>query len=460
MRPLGVAALLGLTTVACHVSGEAVPTHPTITAVAATTTDPATTTTVGVDPALVFEDVDRGVASHIEFLDPELPFRTPPADFDPEGEQFDMVGCRTTWFGNYEFEFEWAPAATSSSNGTTRQIAVVFAIGDTGSNGVVFEVNLSRPGRFVVPVEGFDPFGTPDDVFVDGRIIDDASSFFCVPVYIGAPIVEPADAWESLTVDLEPPLAIHPAGSIQGIIERMDPSDVESTLRPLAALAGATSPFPTDVVYVVPERVMTSIRYETDGGCTVLTSNYGETSTITQHAGCFNGRYEGIPIDDTWTIDVTGDAGVSQLVPLYWVGHPAMNTPQSPAEYLDRRQLPEGATEVLRTDIHGTLVSVIRYLQTDGIVEYVLEGLGDNSGGGGFPGEIWQGCYQVEWKETGYSMIVVGNPDWTVNALEGAVALETVDGVGVAVVPFIVRQRDELHIQDQSGNTPDCVNGP
>jgi hypothetical protein len=462
MRFGGLAiSLVGLLAVACQAAGEPAESVPGSSA--ATSTAVTTTTLLEVDPHLVFEAVDMGTASSVKFLDPEPLMTMQQTEFDPAGDSFELIGCRATWFGNYEFEFEWAPGPTGDPK-STRQIVVSLAVGDTGVLGAFFEVELSEPGRFVVPLLAFDPFWNGDNSSgrtergANSPILDDAASVSCIAMYFGTPVVEPATPMTPMTVEIKAPLPLHPTDTLQGVIEGMDPNDEETPLRPLAALAGVMPEFPLDVVYVIPGERMTTASFETDGACLSMTSKYGEAGIVTQHAGCFNGRFGGTPVDDDWTAEITGDFAVEDLKPLPWVGHPGTQIPRTAEEYLDQRNLPESSTEVFRTEVDGILVSIIRYQSDDGgTVSYSLEGLGDNSGGGGFPGEVWAGCYQVEWKETGYSMVVVGDPDWTLEVRNQPIELTEADGVGIAVVPVPIRQREQLRIETETGEVPACV---
>jgi len=454
--------LVGLLAVACQPAGNPFESVPGSSAPTSTTVTESTTTVLDIDPRLVFGAVDTGVAGSIKFLDPELLMTMQQAESDLGGDRFELIGCRTTWFGNYEFEFEWAPGLATDRS-SARQIAVSLALGDTGVLGAFFEVELSEPGRFVIPVLAVDPFWTDDNSSgriergADSVFFDGAASVSCMPMYFGTPVVEPVTS-TPMTVHIKAPLPLHPANTLQGIIEGMNPLDEQTTLRPLGALAGVMPEFPFDVVHVIPGEHMTAASFETDGACLSLTSVYGDAGTVTQHAGCFNGRFGGSPVDDEWTAEVSGDFAVEDLKPLPWVGHPGLEIPRTAEEYLDQRNLPENSTEVFRTEVDGILVSIIRYHSDDGgTVSYSLEGLGDHSGGGGGPGENWAGCYQVQWKESGYSMVIVGNPDWTVKVKTLPVEVVEVDDVGIAVVPFAIRQLEQVRIETETGDVPACV---
>jgi hypothetical protein len=448
--------LVGLLVVACQPGVEPTDSAPGSTVPNTTTVTTSTTTVPEVDPHIVFDKVDTGVASNIEFLDPELLATMQQAESDPTGDKLDLVACRTTWFGNYEFEFDWAPGSSSNQTGSTRQMAVVFGVGDTGTKAVYFEAELTGPGRFVVPVSGFDPFRSSDEIRADTVIMDGAGSVSCIPFPLGDPVLESASSASLLTAEIKAPLPLHSADSLQGIIEDMDPTDQQNPLRPLGALAGVMPEFPVDVVYILPDEVMTTAIFETDGACQVLTTIYGEDIQVLQHAGCFNGRYGGVAVDNDWTVEIT-DFTVEDLQPLHWIGHPGMEIPRTAEEYQDQRELPENSTEVFRTEVNGILISIIRYEADDGTVSYSMDGLGDNSGGGGFPGEIWAGCYQVEWKETGYSMVVVGDSEWKVEVRNEPIELTEVDGVGIAVVPVPIRQPEQIGIETETGEIPACL---
>lgn len=450
--------LTGLLAIACQPAAEPTESTPGSTVpITTTVTTQAITIVVETDPNIVFDEVDTGVANKIKLLDLDLATMHF-AELDPAGDTLDLVGCRTTWFGNYEFEFEWAPAPSSNQTSSTRQVVVVFGIGDTGSNGVYFEAELASPGRFVVPVTGFDALSGPDEIRADTQIIDRVVSVTCIPNPLGDPVTESAGSATPLTLELTAPLQLHSADSLQGVIEGMDPTDQHNPLRPLGALAGVTPEFPVDVVYVLADQMMTTVIFETDGACHEMTSIYDDEAQVLQHAGCFDGRHGGNAIDDDWTVEIAGGFTVEELQPLHWVGHPGMEIPRTAEEYLDQRELPEGSTEVFRTEVSGILVSVIRYQSDDGgTVSYQLRGLGDNSGGGGFPGEAWAGCYQVEWRETGYSMVVVGDSDWKIEVQGEPIELTEADGVGIAVVPVPIRQRDQIRIETESGEIPPCL---
>lgn len=428
---------------------------PPETTVPPTTSNPTVVTTtapdVEVPSALVFDEVDTGVATAIRLLDPEPVQTLEEAPSDPGGDRFELVACTITWFGNHQFEFDWEPGPGSPEE-TSRQIAVAFGVGDTGVLGGYFEVDLSGPGRFVVPLTGVDPWAVDDEVRGDTTLMD-SSWTTCTPVYFGDPVASTDRQSIPLTRDIARPHPLHDPDSLQGIVEAVDPTDTADPNRPIAAFAGAFEEFPVDALYLLSGRKMTDILHQTDGACIEVTMAYEET-VVTQHAGCMDGRRGGDPVDEIWTIEIEGDTTPDELERHDWVGHAPMDVPTSPEEYLDRRRLSEGSTEVLRREIDGRWASVLRY-ENDDTVAYSLEVLGDRGGGGGFPGEVWNGCHQVQHlDDSELSMVVVGDSSWTVVANGVPIELEDVDGVGIAVVPGRITSPEQIEIQDPSGLAP------
>jgi hypothetical protein len=204
--------------------------------------------------------------------------------------------------------------------------------------------------------------------------------------------------------------------------------------------------------------VLDSLTLEVEGACLDLSSGYRDGTYVSQHTGCLDGLHEGMAFDEVWTVDAP-EAILAQMQPLRWWGHSGVEATTDENDYLDQRELPEGATEIYRTEVEDTLVSVVRYVVEDGTITFVMEGVGDNSGGGGFPGEVWNGCYQVQYQDTGYSMIVIADPSWTVTADGQPVDIVDVGDVGVAVVPIVINQRSQLEIETLTGDTPDCQGG-
>jgi hypothetical protein len=184
-------------------------------------------------------------------------------------------------------------------------MAVVFAVDDVGSNGALFEVKLREAGRFVVPVSDINLFGSTEEVEANTRVMDRSELVSCHATYFGDPVTEDSASSAPLEVAVKPPLARHGEDSIQSIIEQLDPTDTDEVLRPLAALAGFTAEFPVNVVYVIPGVQMSRLSFDTNGACLALTSSYGEIGHVVQHAGCFDGRYGGDPVDDVWTLEIS-----------------------------------------------------------------------------------------------------------------------------------------------------------
>lgn len=438
-----LAILLALVLAACGPGTSGV-TSPSSTLPPATTTTSATATTLDtdLDPAIVFEEVDRGVATDIRLFDKpgnELP--SPPGTLE-------WVACRTTWFGNYEFEFDWDPAAATNPG----RIDVTFLAGDSALGLVSIEAELSGPGRFVVPVSNLDIYRYPDDNEWSGHTgtIDEAADFTCLAT-VGA-----SDLTAPLTVVIKPPLPLHPADTVQGIIERMDPTEPDELYRPLAALAASLPDFPLDRVYLVPEATLDSMTYEEDGACSSLESAYRSGVYLSQHLGCLDGQRGGTLTDTGWTVDADG-VDIDQLDVLLWWGHPGVEGPKDRNDFLDDRDLPDGTTEVYRAEVAGIFVSVLRSVATNGTITYLAEGLGDAGGGGGFPGEIWNGCYQVQYQDAGYSMVVVADPSWSVTIDEERVEVVDVGDAGVVLVPVVVRSPAQLGIATSEGTAPQCL---
>lgn len=457
--PLVVVLMAGLA--ACAPSSVPAGDDPQPTAaVTVASAEPSATSTVAEPaPDLVFEPVDTGVAVAIGSSD-ELR-GVDPAPSDPGGDRFEFTGCRMTWFGSFEFEFDWAAGDSRAGQATIREISVSLVVGDSGAGLPPFEVELSGPGGFVIPAARVDPFAHPsaDQRVGDSRLIDSASQLWCLAQVGGPePVAGESTMSSPLTIEVDPPRPIHPPDSIQGRVERLDPTDPAESLRPLAALAGVMAEFPVDIVYVDPNAILERLVWESDGACLVLESTYRGGTHLQQHAGCPDGRFDGRPIDGTWAIG--GDVAVDDLIPLHWLGHPGVDVRGSPEEYLDHRNLPDGAVEVYRVVFDGIHISVVRHVSPSGTVVFELEGVGDTGGGGGFPGEMWNGCYQVQYQQAGYSMIVVADPLWIVSV--GGEQIETTDvgGAAVTVVPWAVTSRNQIDIVAVDGTTPECVSSP
>jgi hypothetical protein len=218
----------------------------------------STTTSIGVPPEIIFDAVDRGVLIDLRFLDRTEQLE--PAPTGPGGDQVVFRGCRTTWFGQYEFDFEWTPGG-ETGDGTVRRVIDLGLIGgDVGWGVATVDVEFERQGRFVVPLSNLDVFHPEGDGVTtgDARIMDDPSVFTCMATLIGPePVDGETTVFARLSVGLKPPNPLHPPDSIQGIVERTDPIDPTEPYRPLAALAAYLPQFPIDVVYVIPDACST-----------------------------------------------------------------------------------------------------------------------------------------------------------------------------------------------------------
>ena len=453
------AVLLAVVVVACNSPTENPASESPASVPSSTATQMPTSTSVFVPPEISFGAVDRGVLVDLRFLDRTDELQ--PARTDTGGDQVVLTGCRITWFGQYEYEFEWTPGEERGDDTAQRVIDLGFIGGDVGWGVATVEVEIGRQGRFVVPLSNVNVFQSEGDEETTGdtQILDDPSVFACLATVIGPePVDGEATMTAPLSVELKPPDPIHPPDSIQGIAERTDPIDPTEPYRPLAALAAYLPQFPMDVVYVIPDGVLDSMTLEVEGACLDLSSGYRDGTHVSQHTGCLDGRHEGVAVDEVWTVDAP-ESILAELQPLLWWGHPGVEGTTDEGDYLDRRDLPEGSTEIYRTEVEDTLVSVVRYVAADGIVTFVMEGVGDNSGGGGFPGEIWNSCYQVQYQDSGYSMIVIADPSWTVTADGQPIDIVDADTVGVAVIPFVISQPSQLEIETPAGNAPSCVSG-
>ncbi len=456
MKGRPVAVSIALVVAACTPLDGDLASDTRTSASSSTVPAPSTSTSVGVPPEISFGAVDRGVLAEFRLV--ERTEELQPAPTGASGDRISLTGCRITWFGEYEFEFEWVPGNELEVT-ERRTVGLGFIAGDTAWAVAAADIVLDGPGRFVISLSNLDVFHQDGDEETTGdtRIIDDPSAFMCLVTVEGPePVEGEATMSVPLSVDLRPPDPLHPPDSIQGVVERMDPSDPTEVYRPLAALAAYLPRFPIDVVYVIPDVLVDSLTLEIEGACVDLSSGYGDGTYINQHTGCLDGRHQGLAVDEVWSVDTPGGI-VAELQPLRWWGHPGVSAVLDDNDYLDSRDLPDGANEIYRVRVDETLVSVVRFVAEDGIVTFGMEGVGDNSAGGGFPGEAWDGCYQVQYQDSGYSMVVVADSSWIVTADGRPVEIVDVGDVGVAVISEVITQPSQLEIETTVGQTPECL---
>jgi heat shock protein HslJ len=100
-------------------------------------------------------------------------------------------------------------------------------------------------------------------------------------------------------------------------------------------------------------------------------------------------------------------------------------------------------------------VLVVYRQETSGSIQYwPIECFpqGETGGGGGGPGETWQGCYLVQWSDLGYAMAILESSDWVVTiAGEPVDIVETSDGKGVALLKGSFDRTPEVVIVDDAG---------
>jgi len=139
------------------------------------------------------------------------------------------------------------------------------------------------------------------------------------------------------------------------------------------------------------------------------------------------------PYDVTVTATIDGSTIISD--PIRWPDDFPSNSNESPrlATSIDSSSflpedfdLPEGNEPVARFPFGDGFVVVIKDEQPATTYYWAAELFTGGGEGfvGGEPGEIWQGCYRVDYSNAGYAIVIVDDPDWTV----------TVDGKPVDVV--------------------------
>lgn len=412
-------------------------TRPGSSSVPTTSTTPqpestvqATSTTPPViADAVVFADVDTGVASQIRQLTldeaEQLEIRQPLESTD--GAAFSLSACVTTWPNSWEIHGEWSPAPDAPSGPSQWVFLVGLSFGDVIGGDSIAQVTLEGPGAFVVPLT-FDPrspqWQRADATYHEyrgDRPFDGGPPCQLVIVSGSQPVVSRTTPFVDATTFFVAPVSDHAAGSLQAELEAMvDP--VEHWLGALAWHVGLYQRPPVDVLYLRPGVKVDWMQITQQSTCVGMAIVYADEVTTGQASGCPPGAepLDGFAADeltemqDGWRIGAEG-ADAVDLVPVPWEGAPRAATGFDPDRYIEELVLPEGHRIVATLEFGDGVILLIEQ-QGEPTLFYSEELFTGGGGGyvGGGPGESWKGCWRVDYSDAGYAIILVEDESWSV----------------------------------------------